>query len=240
MSWIPKRFWKAAVAEEVPCGYTVRLDGRSVKTPAKADFTLPTLAMAEAAASEWQAQDDVIDPNTMPVTRAANAAIDKVAHQFDEVAEMLAAYGDADLLCYRADGPEALVKRQAERWDPLLEWAADTFGARLMLAEGVMHAAQRPEALAKLAAPLQDMTPFEMTAMHDLVSLSGSLVIGLAAIGGERPGEELWALSRIDEDWQAEQWGEDEEAVEHAQIKAEAFAAALRFWLLSQTESDRR
>lgn len=239
MSWIPKRFWNSATVEETEGGFTVRLDGRAVKTPAKAAFTLPTIAMAEAAAAEWQAQGEVIDPNTMPVTRAANAAIDKVSHQFAEVAEMLAAYGDTDLLCYRAAGPEGLVARQCAVWDPLLDWAAATYGARLLPIEGVMHHGQDPKALAKLAAPLQAMTPFELTAMHDLVSLPGSLVIGLAAIAGAKPGPDLWAVSRVDEDWQAEQWGADEEAAEQAQIKAEAFAAALRFWQLCRAESPR-
>ncbi|MEL7115402.1 MAG: ATP12 family protein [Pseudomonadota bacterium] len=236
MNWVPKRFWTAATAEAVAGGFSVRLDGRSVKTPAKSDFILPTLAMAEAAAAEWQAQDEVIDPATMPVTRSANAAIDKVAVQFDEVAKMLADYGDADLTCYRAAGPSGLVARQSAAWDPLLNWAADTYGARLLPVEGVMYAAQDPEALANLAQPLAAMTPFELTAMHDLVSLSGSLVIGLAAAAHLQPIDALWKTSRIDEDWQIEQWGEDEEASAHAQLKHKAFVHALFFHTLSHAK----
>ena len=145
MTWTAKRFWTDATVEEAAQGFTVRLDGRAVKTPAKAELVVPTTAMAEAIAQEWQAQDEVIDPNSMPVTRSANAAIDKVTAQFKEVADMLAAYGDSDVTCYRADTPDSLVARQAAAWDPLLEWAAVTFGARLFPVQGVMHAPQRPD-----------------------------------------------------------------------------------------------
>lgn len=234
MNWIPKRFWKEATVERTDDGYAVRLDGRAVKTPAKTSLVVPTEAMAEAIAKEWQAQDDKIDPNTMPVTRAANAAIDKVAVQFEEVAGLLAAYGDSDVTCYRAESPEELVARQAVAWDPLLEWAERSYDARLIPVQGVIHAPQRPQALERLAAPLFSMSSFELTAMHDLISLSGSLVIGLAARDQHAPLETLWTMSRIDELWQIEQWGEDEEAAETAQVKYRAFLDAGVFLTLSQ------
>lgn len=227
--WAPKRFWSEATVEPVDAGYTVRLDGRAVKTPAKAPFYMPTRALAEAAAAEWRAQKDLVDPKTMPVTRAVNAAIDKVTAQFDEVVALLSEYGDSDVTCYRAASPAGLVARQVEIWDPLLDWAAQTYRARLIPVEGVMHVAQDPAALAKLAAPLGQMTPFELTAMHDLVSLSGSMVIGLAGFDGARPLEELWAASRVDEDWQIAQWGADEEAAEVAEAKRAGFLQAGRF-----------
>jgi chaperone required for assembly of F1-ATPase len=232
--WKAKRFWTETRVADVPGGHTVQLDGRPVKTPAKAALVMPTRAMAEAAAAEWEAQQETIDPISMPVTRSVNAAIDKVAHQFAEVADMLAAYGDSDLTCYRADGPEGLVARQTAGWDPLLDWAADTFDARLIPVQGVVHQAQNPQALGRLRAPIDAMSPFELTAMHDLISLSGSLVIGLAASAGLQPPAALWRLSRIDEDWQVEQWGEDEEATKEAEIKRVAFHAASRFLELSR------
>jgi chaperone required for assembly of F1-ATPase len=232
--WKAKRFWKEVAVTEAGAGYAVLLDTRPVRTPAKAPLHLPTRAMAEAVAAEWDAQEKEIDPLSMPATRAANAAIDKVAVQFDEVADMLSAYGDSDLLCYRAEAPEELVDRQAAGWDPLLDWAADAFGARLEPRSGIMHAPQAPQALARLDAEVRRQTPFQLAAFHDLVSLSGSLVIGLAALHDRMPAEDLWALSRIDELWQEEQWGRDEEADAAAEIKREAFLKAKQFFDLTR------
>lgn len=129
--WEMKRFWTNVSVDQADTGHRVLLDGRKVRTPAKAELILPTQAMAQAVAEEWDAQSDVLDPRNMPCTRSANAAIDRVVPQIAEVAEMLAAYGDSDLLCYRADSPQALVARQAESWDPALDWAAEALGARL-------------------------------------------------------------------------------------------------------------
>lgn len=235
MSWAAKRFWTEASVVAQEGGFAVQLDGRDVKTPAKAALVVPTRAMAEAVAAEWMAVDEKIDPEVMPVTRSANAAIDKVSIQFNEVAEMLAAYGGSDLLCYRADAPEALVKRQADGWDPLLDWADQTYGARLRPVAGLMPVAQDTKALGALAAPLFNATPCELTALHDLISLSGSLVLGLAVAHGRLTADEAWALSRIDETWQAEQWGDDEEAAEAAEIKRLAFGHAEAFYGLSRS-----
>lgn len=228
--WAPKRFWKVASVSEGPEGFGVTLDGRAVRTPAKAQLIVPTRTMAEAIAAEWDAQGDHVDPRTMPATRGANAAIDKVTVQHAEVADMLAAYGATDLLCYRAESPAELIARQAEQWDPLLDWLEETYGARLVTSVGVMHVAQTDEALARLTREVHALSAFELAAFHDLVSLSGSLVIGLAATRDAWPIEELWAVSRLDEDWQAEQWGVDEEAAEVAAIKRESFLNAKRFY----------
>lgn len=227
--WKAKRFWKEAQVVEAEGGFAVELDGRPVRTPLKSAMTLPSRAMAEAVAAEWDAQEGEIKPVSMPVTRAANAAIDKVTRQHGEVAEMLAAYGDSDLLCYRADSPQELVERQAEAWDPLLDWADATFGARLIPVEGVMHAPQNLRALERLAAPVHAMDAFRLTAFHDLVGISGSLVIGLAAIHEVKDIGTLWRLSRIDETWQEEQWGIDEDARAQAAMKESDFYAAKRF-----------
>lgn len=227
--WKAKRFWKAAQAVDAEGGFSVELDGRAVKTPAKAPLLVPTRAMAEAIAAEWDAQEGEIKPAAMPVTRAANASIDKVAHQHAEVATLIAAYGDSDLLCYRADSPAELAERQAAAWDPLLDWAQESFGARLLPVQGVMHQPQPPEALERLAREVHAMDAFRLAAFHDLVGISGSLVIGLAAVREARPIGELWQLSRIDETWQEEMWGVDEEAREHAAMKQSDFFAAKHF-----------
>ncbi|WP_299210910.1 ATP12 family protein [uncultured Tateyamaria sp.] len=228
--WKQKRFWKTATAEQTDTGWTVTLDGRAVKTPAKAGLILPTQKMADAVAAEWNAQDEAVNPLSMPFTRSANAAIDKVAVQRSEVADMLAAYGDADLLCYRADGPQELIDRQVAEWDPYLDWAADTLGARLQPRTGLMHESQDAQALASLSQRVHVLSEFELAAFHDLVSLSGSLILGFAAAQDLHPAPTIWAASRLDEIWQEEQWGEDEEAREVAQIKQASFLHAKAFF----------
>lgn len=227
--WKAKRFWKEAKVTQAKSGFAIELDARPVKTPAKSALIVPTRAMANAIASEWDAQDDEIKPQSMPVTRGANAAIDKVRVQHEEVADLIAAYADADLLCYRADSPAGLVTRQADAWDPLLEWAEDTLGARLRPVTGVMHSPQDADALAHLSRQVHAMDTFSLTAFHDLVSLSGSLVIGFAALKGLRDPATLWQVSRVDEIWQAEQWGVDEEAQEVAERKEAEFLQAKTF-----------
>ena len=232
--WKPKRFWKAATATPVDGGYTVLLDDRPVRTPAKAALTLPTIAMAEAIAAEWDAQDEQLDPGTMPVTRGANAAIDKVRVQRAEVVALLAEYGDSDLLCYRAAGPDALIAKQAEGWDPMLDWAAQALDAPLSVGEGVMHVTQKPEALERLTAQVARFDDFELAAVHDLISISGSLILALAVTKEALSPADAWLLSRIDEHWQISQWGEDEEAAAMEAVKRAAFLDAARFYQLSQ------
>ncbi|SFR96856.1 ATP12 family chaperone protein [Yoonia litorea] len=231
--WKPKRFWKEASVSEENDGYGVLLDGRPVRTPAKAALLVPTKAMAEAIASEWDAQEKEVDPRTMPVTKGANAAIDKVRHQREEVIALLAEYGDSDLLCYRAAGPDALVTRQKENWDPMLDWAANALGARLFVGEGVMHVPQTEKALLRLRDELVDLDEFALAGAHDLISISGSLVLAIAVMKGAISEDEAWRLSRIDEHWQIEQWGEDEEAAASEEAKRVAFFDAARFFRLS-------
>lgn len=230
--WVAKRFWKEAAVAEEPGGFAVLLDGRGVRTPAKRPLILPTRALAEAVASEWQAQEGQVRPETMPVTRSANSALDKVASQFDEVTEMLAAYGGTDLLCYRATAPEALVARQAQAWDPVLAWAARRFEAPLETTAGVMHQAQPETSLTRLANHVRGFSPFQVAGFHDLVAISGSLILGLGVTEGHLLPEEAWELSRLDETWQIEQWGADEEAAEIEAFRRTAFLQAARFYAL--------
>lgn len=237
--WQAKRFWTEARVLPEDLGFVVELDGRRLKTPAKASLVMPTRDMADAVAAEWDAQVEAIDPRTMPVTQSANAALDKVQHQHSEVAGMLAAYGDTDLLCYRADGPQELVARQSAEWDPALDWAAEVLGARLLPRTGIIHDPQDPQALAALESRVHAQTHFELAAFHDLVSLSGSLVLGFAAAMDWRPIDAIWDLSRLDESWQEQQWGVDEEASANAELKRRAFQHAKRFYDFSQTKNTR-
>lgn len=227
--WKQKRFWTEVSVQEDEDGYAVALDGRLIKTPAKTPLILPGRAMAEAVAEEWAAQEGVIDPLSMPFTRSANAAIDKVRTQHAEVADMLADYGDSDLLCYRADNPQELVTRQAEAWDPALDWAESALGVRLEPRSGVIHRPQAPENLERLRAQVHALDAFRLAAFHDLVSLSGSLVLGFAAAQGWRDAETLWQMSRLDELWQEEQWGPDDEAAAVEAHKRAAFLHAKAF-----------
>ncbi|MEO0380339.1 MAG: ATP12 family chaperone protein, partial [Pseudomonadota bacterium] len=187
--WAMKRFWKAASVTPSGPGFEVLLDGRAVKTPAKRALAVPTQRMATEIAAEWDAQEETIDPTLMPWTRSANAAIDKVATQRQEVMEHLAGYAETDLLCYRADGPAALLARQAQIWDPMLDWAADTYGARLSVTSGVMPITQAAADIDRLAAKMRGMSSFQLTGFHDLVALSGSFVLALAGIEQFEPPE---------------------------------------------------
>lgn len=225
-----KRLWSETEIAAIKGGFSVQLDTRPVRTPATALLVLPTRALAEMVAAEWRAQGERIDPASMPATRMANAAIDKVTPQFDEVAAAVATYGDSDLLCYRATAPVELVERQVNKWDPLLDWAAEVLGARLKPVYGVMHVPQDEADLAKLTSQVRQFTPFELAAFHDLVAISGSLVIGFAAAKGLLNLEELWSCACLDELWQEQVWGRDDDAFTLRQRKMQDFFEAARFF----------
>lgn len=225
-AWVAKRFWTDATVTEAPGGFTVQLDGRAVKTPAKAALIVPTRALAEAIAAEWQAQDGVIRPETMPVTRAANSALDKVVPQFDGVVAEVAKYGATDLLCYRE--PEGPLRDRQHAWDEMLAWA-ETIGAPLVVTSGVVPIDQPPESVSTLHTRVSERTAFELVALHDLVAISGSLILGLAVFEGRIDVSAAFALSRLDETWQAEQWGVDEDAAETEEKRLQAFLQAGRF-----------
>jgi chaperone required for assembly of F1-ATPase len=228
--WKAKRFWKTVTPESCEGGFTIRLDGRPVKTPAKAAFVLPSRAMAEACAQEWEAQKGLIKPESMPMTRYANSAIDKVIPQMVEVVTIVAAYGETDLLCYRACDPEGLIARQAAGWDPQIDWAAKELGASLRVVQGITPIAQAPESVAQLRNHTAAMDAFRLAAFHDLVAITGSLILGFAMAKGRLTSEEAFDLSRVDEDWQAEFWGNDAEAARTESVKKADLSAALRFF----------
>lgn len=231
-AWTARRFWTEATVQPEGAGFAVMLDSRPVRTPLKAPLVLPTEALARAVAAEWQAQTGTVNPATMPFTRTANSAIDKVAPQFADVAAMLAEYGGSDLLCYRATDPEALIARQAAAWNPLLDWVAGEFGTPLAATQGVVPIAQPVSSLAALGAAVSAQSPFQLAAFHDLVAITGSLVLALAVTRGRLSAEDAWALSRIDEDWQIEAWGQDDEAAGTAALKRAAVLQADRFYAL--------
>lgn len=210
---LPKRFYKTAEASGADDGHTVVLDGKPLRTPAKNAFVVPSRRLAEMIAAEWQAQPDEIDPARMPLTRLVNTAIDGVSKESQAVAEDIIRFAGTDLLCYRAEGPETLVAMQAEHWDPLIEWAQTTLGARFVLAEGVMHVDQPREAIAAYSAHLRRFEhPLQLAALHTITSLTGSAIIALAVAFGAVTPEEAWSAAHVDEDFNIAQWGEDAEA----------------------------
>lgn len=223
-----RRFWTEVSVVEVPGGFALRLDDRPLRTPAKAELVVPTRALAEAIAAEWRGVEGEIRPDLLPFTKAANAAVDRVAPDPAPLVDGLAAYGESDLLCYRADSPAALAARQAAAWDPPLAWAAAHLGAPLAVTEGLRHKPQDRASLAALRTAVAAHDPFALTALSELVSLSGSLVLALATASGAMTPAEAWAASRVDEAWQEEQWGVDAEAAAAARRREADFLRAAR------------
>ena len=221
-----KRFYRRATTAPDGEHHAVRLDGKPVRTPAGRLLAAPTAALARALAAEWEAQRDVIDPAKMPLTRLANAIIDGVADRPDPVAAEVAKYLASDLVCYRANAPRGLAERQARHWDPILDWARETLGARLALGEGVVHVAQPEPALAAARAAIPS-DPWRLGAVHAATTLTGSALIALALVRGRLTADEAWQAGQVDEDWNMEQWGGDELALERRAFRfAELQAAA--------------
>jgi chaperone required for assembly of F1-ATPase len=220
-----KRFYKeVSVGED----FSVRLDGRPVKTPKKKVLALPARAMAELVAEEWRAQGEEIAAAAMVRTKCANTAIDKVKGRETETAESVLAYV-SDLLCYRAASPSGLVARQSAGWDPLIDWAAERFGAHLRTGFGVVPIDQDEAAVAALRHALASYDAFALTALYGVAAILGSLVLALALAEGRLEADEAFALSRIDEDYQAERWGRDAEAEAGVRARKAELAALAAF-----------
>lgn len=227
-----KRFYKTAEATPSDDGWSVTLDGRPIRTPAKRPLVVPTEALARAIADEWAAQGDELKPATMPLTGLANAAIDRVGTERLAFVDSLAAYTDGDALAYRADHPDDLVQRQAATWNPILDWAERHFDVEFELVQGVMHRPQPPATVARLRTALEALDDFSLTAMQPLVTISGSLAVALALLEGAIDEDAAWAAGQLDELYQAEKWGEDELAAKSRASRREAFAAANRLLTL--------
>lgn len=233
----PKRFYKEAkVAPAAPpgAGFVVLLDGRGVRTPGKRALLLPTHDLAQAIADEWAAQAKTIDPETLPLTKLANTAIDAVAGNELAVAADIVAYAGRDLLCYRADAPRELIERQAHAWDPLIAWAEAALGARFTVVTGVMPVEQPAETLDAFAAALGGESPFALTALHVMTTLTGSAILALAVSRERLSAAEAWAAAHVDEDWQISQWGEDAEAAARRARRWREMDAAARFVALAR------
>ncbi|NVK34376.1 MAG: ATPase [Rhodobacteraceae bacterium] len=223
---LPKRFYKDAVHAPVEGGFAIHLDGRPVKTPSKALLVMHDEAVAKAVAQEWQAQVKVINPGVMPLTRLANSAQDAVAQRFDEVADEITRFCGTDALCYRAPDPQVLVERQMELWDPVLDWAGDLLGGRFSLIEGLIHREQPPELLTAFRKRLDSLSALELAALHTATSLSGSAILALAVAEKRISVDEAWTAAFVEEDFNEERWGEDEEASRVRVYKRTEFDAA--------------
>ncbi|MCW8915335.1 MAG: ATPase [Magnetovibrio sp.] len=217
-----KRFYKEAGTAQTDEGYCVTLDGRAVKTPAGKSLVLPSEALAKAVAAEWDAQGDEIDPASMALMPLCGTAIDRIPDVRDGLIDGLLRYADTDLLCYRAPTPEDLAARQAEVWQPLLDWAEETFGAKLNVTEGVVPVTQDDSAKQGFAGAMVGMDNWELTALAEMVGISGSIVVGFAMFVGALDGDQAFKVCHVDEDHQIAQWGEDAEATERrANVMAE-------------------
>jgi len=226
-----KRFYKSAsVGDTAP--YAVLLDGKAVMTPRQRPLAAPVKSLAQDIAAEWNAQGEVVDPSAMPLTRLANVAIDAVAERATDVADEVARYLGSDLVCYRADTPEGLVAAQARHWDPLLALARDEWGARFVLAEGVMHVLQPVEAVAAAAEAIPNdqnsEAIWQLAAVSTITTLTGSALIALALAQGKIDVAQAWEAAHVDEDWQMSQWGRDDEAMGRRARRHEEFKAAAR------------
>lgn len=221
-----KRFYAAAAATP---DNGIRLDSRALNTPGRAPLVVPTATLAEAIADEWNAQGEKIDPRGMPLTGLANAAIDRIAPDPEGFARGLAAYGESDLLYYRAAHPPRLVARQAEAWDPVLAWARRRYDVDFVVTSGIIHRAQPEATLAQLGQAVAARDPFALAGLHPLVTIGGSLLAALALAEGALSLDAAWAATTIDEAWQTEQWGEDMEAATALGNRRAEFESAARF-----------
>ncbi len=210
---LPKRFYATVATSPVERGgHAVLLDGRPIKTPKKSQVIVPTRAMAEALAAEWQAQTERIDPSTMPITRLVNTTLDAVTANIQAVRADLVDFAGSDALCYRAGEPAALAERQAQVWDPILAWAQTALGAQFMTQVGIIHKPQPPATLAAIARAVDTYSAWEIAPLHVMTTITGSVVLALAVKHGAIDLDTAWAAAHVDEDWQISTWGEDDEA----------------------------
>lgn len=220
-----KRFWKE-VAVTAEGG--IALDGRPVRTPGRLPLVVPFPALADAIAEEWRAVGENIDPRAMPLTGLANAAIERIVPDAPAFAGGIAVYGGTDLLCYRAE-PGPLAARQAAAWEPVLDWARDRYAVDFTIVDGVMPVEQPPRTLARLREAVVALSPWHLAPLSPIVGLTGSLLLGLAVVERAIDADAAWGAAHVDEDWQAEQWGEDALAAETRAVRAAEYRAAIRF-----------
>ncbi len=231
--WKLKRFWSSVSVAGTLGGFAVNLDSKPARTPGKRHLMVPTRKLADLTAREWRLQTNEVKLATMPFTRLACMAIDRVAFSRDEVVQSIAAYGASDLVCYRAGKPQELVELQNDAWDPVLNWLEDTLDAPMTKTIGLVPVPQQTDTLLKLRKEVETMNDFELAGFGELVTLTGSLALGLCVAGGFCGAEEIWRKSRIDEDWQILKWGVDEEEEAMTARKFSAFLVACEFMQLA-------
>jgi chaperone required for assembly of F1-ATPase len=222
-----KRFYARAGVAQSPDGFAITLDDKPVRTPSGRALAAPSPDIAAAIAAEWEAQQEFIHPLTMPLTRLANSVVDAVADRVEAVAADIAKYFESDLLFYRAGHPDGLVAREAAHWDPVLFWAAEALGAHFILAEGIMHVRQPDAAVQAARAALPD-DPWSVAALHVITTSTGSALLALALLRGVLDSDQVWAAAHVDEDWNIEKWGIDEEVAARRAARRVDFAAAVR------------
>ncbi len=223
---LPKRFYKsAAVTDQLG----IALDGRHVKTPLKAALVLPTRALAEAVAAEWDAQVDVINPHAMPLTKLANTGIDRATTEKSKIAAEILEFAGSDMVCYRAESPAGLVKYQTTHWDPIIAWAKADLKVDFATVNTITHKRQSPAALQALEAHITSLDPFSFVAVHNLSTLTGSALLAAMTAAGKIPADAAWLAANVDEDWQIETWGEDAEAAARRAGRLVEFSACVRF-----------
>jgi chaperone required for assembly of F1-ATPase len=224
----PRRFFRqAGLTGSGP--YGIALDGRPLKTPGKRDFAVPSLALAEAIVAEWNGQGDRVDPDRMTLTRLANTTIDKVMGSEDKIIDDIVAYAGTDLVCYRATEPEGLVQREGKAWDPIIDWAAEFFDAEFQMIDGIIHRVQDDAAMQAVRKYLAGLDAMRLCVIHNLTSLTGSALIAAALGTGFLEPEDAWRAAHVDEDWQIERWGRDEEATQRRANQEEEFRQTMRF-----------
>ncbi|HEX7761352.1 MAG TPA: ATP12 family protein [Caulobacteraceae bacterium] len=233
----PRRFYKAVDTAPVDAGFAVRLDGRTPKSPGGRRLEVPTEALAELIAAEWRAQIQVIDTGTMQLTRLAYTAMDAVALAREATAQALADYAGSDLVCYFAEAPRSLVARQEEAWGPLLDWADTELGVALVRAQGILHRGQPEQSLTRARALALEADDFRLAGLAFGAALFGSTILTLALAQGRLTGEEAFELSRLDEAFQEERWGVDEEAAARTAAMAEQ-ARMLELWFRALTAGE--
>ena len=224
-----KRFWKDAGAVETEGGWAIELDGRPVRTPLREALEVPTRALADAIAAEWNAVGETIDPRAMPMTGLANAAIDRVAPDRAAFAAGIAKYAEADLACYRADAPKALVDRQAEQWDALLGWARRRYDVDFAVTTGITHVEQPPATVERLSHAVEALDAFRLAGLSPMVTAGGSLVAALAVLEDAMSADRAWSAVTVDDEWQKERWGSDAEAEAALEGRRRDFMAGARF-----------
>ncbi len=229
-----KRFWEEVLVEDGDAGHAVLLDGRGIRTPMQKPLVLPGAEMARAVAHEWEAVEKKVDPAAMPVTGLANAAIDRVAADRGAFVDAIAAYGETDFFCYRAQSPAELAARQEAVWGRWVSWAEARYDLSLHIVEGIIHQPQPGETLLRLKAAAEVLNDFQLAAASRLTHLSGSLVATLALAEGQADIDDLWDDLMLDEHWQEEQWGADETALKNRADRAREFAVAARFMGLAK------